>query len=82
MNLMLVASCPAEVGLANIGLEGRASQGAPAALGAPVGATPKAPQGLGVDPVFQIYSYLWNINQWGEESEYYNITQVLQNRQN
>lgn len=32
--------------------------------------------GIGLDPVFQIWSDLWNLNLNGEEEEYYNMTEV------
>ena len=32
--------------------------------------------GIGLDPVFQTWSYLWNINLNGEEEKYYNMTEV------
>ena len=35
-------------------------------------------EGLGVDPVFQRYSYLWDLDLDGEEQQYYNMTQVVQ----
>ena len=35
-------------------------------------------EGLGVDPVFQLYSYLWNPDVYGQEQQYYNMTKVPQ----
>ena len=32
--------------------------------------------GIGVDPVFQTWSDLWNLNLVGDEDKYYNITKV------
>lgn len=32
--------------------------------------------GIGLDPVFQIWSYLWNVDLNGEEEKYYNMTEV------
>ena len=36
-----------------------------------------APEGIGVDPVFQLYSYLWDIDLYGEEPHYYNMAKVI-----
>lgn len=33
--------------------------------------------GIGLDPVFQIWSNLWSLDVTGEEDQYYNMTQVL-----
>ena len=33
-------------------------------------------EGLGVDPVFQLYSYLWNPDVYGQEQQYYNMSKV------
>lgn len=35
-----------------------------------------APEGLGVDPVFQLYSYLWDEDLYGDGQQYYNMTKV------
>ena len=32
--------------------------------------------GIGLDPVFHIWSYLWNVDLNGEEEKYYNMTEV------
>ena len=32
--------------------------------------------GIGLDPVFQIWSHLWDVDLTGEEDEYYNMTEV------
>ena len=32
--------------------------------------------GLGLDPVFQIWSNLWNLELTGEQQEYYNLSKV------
>ena len=32
--------------------------------------------GLGIDPVFQIWSHLWDVDLNGEEEKYYNMTEV------
>ena len=34
------------------------------------------PEGIGVDPVFQLYSYLWDLDLYGDERQYYNMTKV------
>ena len=34
------------------------------------------PDGIGVDPVFQLYSYLWDLDLYGDERQYYNMTKV------
>lgn len=33
-------------------------------------------RGIGLDPVFQIWSNLWDLRLTGEEDEYYNMTKV------
>ena len=35
-----------------------------------------SPDGIGVDPVFQLYSHLWDAGLVGEEQQYYNLTKV------
>lgn len=32
--------------------------------------------GIGLDPVFQIWSHLWSLDVTGEQAQYYNMTQV------
>ncbi len=32
--------------------------------------------GIGLDPVFQIWSHLWSLDVTGEQDQYYNMTQV------
>lgn len=34
------------------------------------------PQGVGVDPVFQLYSHLWDADLVGDEGQFYNLTMV------
>lgn len=35
------------------------------------------PNGIGVDPVFQLYSHLWDAGLVGEERQFYNLTKVM-----
>lgn len=32
--------------------------------------------GIGLDPVFQVWSSLWNLDLTGEQYEFYNLTQA------
>ena len=44
---------------------------------APVLAEPSSTEGgIGLDPVFQIWSYLWDVDLNGQEAKYYNMTEV------
>ncbi len=38
--------------------------------------TPVAGGGIGLDPVFQVWSNLWNSALTGEQDQYYNLTKV------
>lgn len=37
----------------------------------------ETPEGIGVDPVFQLYSYLWDLDLQGDENQYYDLTKVV-----
>jgi len=32
--------------------------------------------GIGLDPIFQVWSNLWSLDLTGDEDEYYNMTEV------
>ena len=38
---------------------------------------PSREEGIGLDPVFQIWSHLWDVDLNGEEDRYYNMTKVI-----
>lgn len=72
----LLADQQDTAGAPNAGISDGRPAGAPPATPSPPPPAQTGGQGIGLDPVFQVWSHLWNVDLTGEEDLYYNTSQV------